>query len=400
VSDLARGSDPVRSRGLVLACITAATFTDLVAYSIAVPVLPDYAARFQASPTVIGFLFASFGVTLLAFSIPMGAISDRIGRKGPMMGALALLTGSTLLFAYSDSLWLLFTARMLQGAADAVAWVVGFALIADLYGPHERGRAMGLVMAGSSFGVILGPFLGGWLYERGGIRLPFLFVAALALLELIVFAGVAPRSRGMGSSVSLRKVMGQRSIVICAIAVIAGSATFGMLEPVVPLWLQTEFRLRPGAIGTVFGAAALASTLMHPVYGQLSDRWGGWRLMMTGLTLSALILPILSLATGSRTAAITMVPLWAVLGLIVTPSLAFMAQATAAAGLEAYGVVYGVYNVAWAVGLMSGPALGGFLFERIGFDALVIGWGMMLLTLGAILTRLAPGQSTVDSRQS
>ena len=68
---------------LVLACITTATFTDLVAYSVAVPVLPDFATRFNAGPTTIGLLFASFGVTLLILSIPMGAISDRVGRKGP-----------------------------------------------------------------------------------------------------------------------------------------------------------------------------------------------------------------------------------------------------------------------------------------------------------------------------
>jgi MFS family permease len=45
-------------------------------------VLPDYAARFNAGPTTIGLLFASFGVTLLAVSLPMGVISDRLGRKG------------------------------------------------------------------------------------------------------------------------------------------------------------------------------------------------------------------------------------------------------------------------------------------------------------------------------
>src|SRR5262249_413106 len=152
-------------RSLVLACITTATFTDLVAYSVAVPVLPDFAARFHASPTVIGLLFASFGVTLLALSIPMGAMSDRLGRRVPMIVALALLAGSTLLFAYARSLPMLFAARMLQGAADAMTWVVGFALIADLYGERERGRAMGLSMAGSTLGFIVGPFFGGWLYE-------------------------------------------------------------------------------------------------------------------------------------------------------------------------------------------------------------------------------------------
>ena len=88
----------------MLASITTATFTDLVAYSVAVPVLPDYAVRFNASPTTIGLLFASFGVTLLVLSVPMGAISDRIGRKGPMMFGLALLAASTLAFAYAESL--------------------------------------------------------------------------------------------------------------------------------------------------------------------------------------------------------------------------------------------------------------------------------------------------------
>ena len=171
------------SRSIVLACITTATFTDLVAYSVAVPVLPDYASRFNASPTTIGVLFASFGLTLLVLSIPMGILSDRLGRKGPMIAGLALLAVATLAFAYAESMAMLFVARLLQGAADGMTWIVGFALIADLYGPEERGRAMGLAMAGSSLGIIIGPVLGGWLYEIGGIRLPFLFVAALAVLD-------------------------------------------------------------------------------------------------------------------------------------------------------------------------------------------------------------------------
>src|SRR5438876_10685756 len=152
------------SRAAVVALITCATFSDILAYSVAVPVLPDLSRRLGASPTVIGLLFASFGVTLLTVSIPMGAVSDRIGRKAPMVGGLAALAASTLLFAFADSLPWLFAARLVQGAADAVTWVVGFALIADLYRPDERGRMAGLVMSGTSFAVIVGPTIGGWLY--------------------------------------------------------------------------------------------------------------------------------------------------------------------------------------------------------------------------------------------
>src|SRR5262252_3656304 len=119
------------SRSVALVLVTLATFTDIVVYSICVPVLPDFAHRLGASPTVIGLLFASFGATLLAVSVPMGAMSDRIGRKGPLAAGMLVLAGATVLFARADSLGWLFAARMIQGAADGVTWVVGFALIAD-----------------------------------------------------------------------------------------------------------------------------------------------------------------------------------------------------------------------------------------------------------------------------
>ena len=61
-----------------------------------------------------------------------------------------------------------------------MTWVVGLALIADLYEPAERGRATGIVMSGASSAFMIGPSLGGWLYEAGGARLPFLCVAAMA----------------------------------------------------------------------------------------------------------------------------------------------------------------------------------------------------------------------------
>ena len=58
---------------------------------------------------------------------------------------------------------------------------------------------------------------------------------------------------------------------------------------------------------------------------------------------------------------------WMVVPLAVTPSLAYMAEVTSIDGADAYGVGYGVYNTAWAIGLLIGPALGGFAFERVGF---------------------------------
>ena len=128
------------SRAVVVALMTFATFTDILAYSIAVPVLPHLSRQFGASPTVIGVLFASFGVTLFAISVPMGTFSDRIGRRLPLVGGLLALAAASALFAFAPGMTWLFVARLVQGGADAVTWVVGFALIADLYAAEERGR--------------------------------------------------------------------------------------------------------------------------------------------------------------------------------------------------------------------------------------------------------------------
>jgi DHA1 family solute carrier family 18 vesicular amine transporter 1/2 len=368
------------SRSAAAALVTLATFADLLAYSICVPVLPDFARRLGASASMIGFVFASFGITLLAVSVPMGAISDRIGRKAPLVIGMLALAASTMMFANAASLAALFAARMVQGAADGVTWVVGFALIADRYRPEERGRVMGYVMSGTSLGIMVGPSLGGWLYEAGGVALPFQVVSVIALICAAGFAMLEPRPRGeRGPAPSIWAVMRVTPVTVCAAIVVLTGATVAMLEPVLPLFFDRRFGFTPAQIGMLFGVAAVASTLMPLLYGPMIGRWGARRLTLTGLVLTAAWMPVMAAATSFSTALAIIVVQWIAIALIVTPSLAYMAEVTAFAGGDAYGVGYGIYNTAWGVGLLVGPALGGWLFERVGFAALATGWAIVVI---------------------
>ncbi len=376
------------SRVVAVALVTAATFIDLVAYSIAVPVLPDLGLRLGASPTVIGLLFASFGVTVLGVSLPMGVVSDRIGRKLPMVAGMAALAASSLLLAQADRLPWLFAARLVQGAADAVTWVVGFALIADLYGPDERGRVMGLVMSGANFGFMIGPMLGGWLYEAGGIGLPFVTLAGGAVLVGLGFLWLRlPDTHSVREAVPTRDILRVPAVASCALAVVTAASTMSMLEPVLPLFLSTELHMGPARIGLVFGIAAVASTALHPVFGHLTDRWGGRRLMLVGLLAIGSVLPFLSFSRSFGSAVALYIAEAVSVSLVVTPSLAFMAKAISAAGVQSFGVAYGVYNFAWALGLLAGPAAGGFLYERMGFERLTTIWGPAVIVTTVLLAR-------------
>jgi predicted MFS family arabinose efflux permease len=245
-------------------------------------------------------------------------------------------------------------------------------------------------MSGTSFGLMIGPSLGGWLYETGGMKLPFLTVAALAALAAIGFIWLRlPDAHAAREAVSLRQLLRVRAVAICALTVVVAASTAAMLEPAVSLWLSSDLGLNPARVGVVFGVAAISATAFHPVFGRLSDRWGGRQLTMLGLIVTALMMPLLSRAWDFQSAIFFYVLMGTAIAMVVTPSLAFMAEATSSAGVESFGVSYGVYNFAWGIGLLLGPAIGGFLFEQLGFPRLTLLWMPLVLATTFLLARNA-----------
>src|SRR5689334_8035525 len=169
--------------GLVV--VTLAVFVDMLLYGLAVPIVPGYAATLGASEPAIGVMFGSYALALLIVSPGVGTLSDRVGRRGPIVGGLVWPAVATGLFAFATSYPMLLAARTLQGVAAAATWTAGLALLADLYPPQARGWAMGVALSGMTAGLLLGPPVGGLLYERGSFQLPCLVVAALALLDAL-----------------------------------------------------------------------------------------------------------------------------------------------------------------------------------------------------------------------
>jgi predicted MFS family arabinose efflux permease len=281
-----------------------------------------------------------------------------------------------------------------QGAADGVTWVVGFALIADRYGPVDRGRVMGYVMSGTSVALLLGPSLGGWLYAIGGIELPFVFVGAMSILCAAGFLLIRTTPVAAGRAPSAWTVIRLPTVAECAAYVVVIGSTLAMLEPVLPLFFNRRLGMTPPQIGLLFGAAAAALIVMPIVYGPLTGRWGSRRLVRLGLVLMLAWLPMLALAIGVKSALGLMLTEWIVVPLAVTPSLPYMAEVTSIDGADAYGVGYGVYNTAWAVGLLIGPALGGFFFDRADLTVLLVGWSAVAILVTLVLGRVQSNASS------
>jgi MFS family permease len=103
-----------------------------------------------------------------------------------MLVGLLIFTGSTLMLCLGRTIWLLLGGRILQGAAAAVVWSSGLALLVDTVGNDQIGAAIGWVTLGISIGLFLSPLLGGIVFDRSGFVSVFGIAFALLFLDLLL----------------------------------------------------------------------------------------------------------------------------------------------------------------------------------------------------------------------
>lgn len=149
------------------------------------PVLVIYGQELpDASPTLLGLALGIYGLTQALLQIPLGSLSDRVGRKPVILVGLLVFAGGSVVAAYASSVWWLVIGRALQGAG-AIAGAV-MALLADSTRAEQRTKAMAIVgiSIGASFAValMLGPALAAW----GGLKLVFLATAGLAVVGVLI----------------------------------------------------------------------------------------------------------------------------------------------------------------------------------------------------------------------
>src|SRR5215218_9939564 len=169
-----------------LIVIFTTVFIDLVGFGIVIPVLPFYAEGtiFNATPRIVGLLFASYSIMQLIFSPLLGKLSDRYGRR-PVLLLSIIGTGiGFLVLGFAKTLFMLFLGRILDGITGGNISTAQ-AYIADITTEENRAKGMGLIGAAFGLGFIFGPAIGGIL-SRWGIHVPFFFAAALCFANAIL----------------------------------------------------------------------------------------------------------------------------------------------------------------------------------------------------------------------
>lgn len=281
-----------------LAVLMVAAFIDMLGLLMILPLLPFYAKSLGAGGAVVGLLVSSFSIAQLLSAPVWGRFSDRYGRRPALMVGLGASAVAYVVFAFADSLWLLFLSRIVQGAGGGTVSVIQ-AYVADATRPEDRAKSLGWLSAATNAGVALGPVIGSWV-QFWSKNTPGLVAAALCVVNM-AFAwkylteirkpgGDGAKAAPKGSREAVLRVVSHpsepasRLILIYALAIGAFQGTTAILA----LFLADRFGVTEATIGYFFMYIGVLSVVVRALMlGRLVDAVGEPRLSRVGLLLLA-----------------------------------------------------------------------------------------------------------------
>jgi MFS transporter, DHA1 family, multidrug resistance protein len=263
---------------LVLASLAAVA---PVATDLYLPGFPAIGTSLGAGPSGVQLTLTSFLVGLALGQLVMGPLSDRYGRRAPLVASATVCVVAGVVCAVAPSLPVLVVARAVQGFAGAGGMVIGRAVIADVVTGRAAARAFTLMLTVGGIAPVLAPLVGGLLADPVGWRGMLWTVAGLCAAMLVAVLVVLdethpPERRSTGESSALadmRSVIAHRAY---RGPVLVFACSFGVMMAYIsasPFVYQGVVGLSEVQYGVAFGLNAAGLIAAGYVSSKLVDRW-------------------------------------------------------------------------------------------------------------------------------
>ncbi len=211
-----------------------------------IPLFPAIKAALKLSDTQLGFLGGAVNLTIPIFVFPVAYLIDKYGRKNIIGVMSAVWTACSMLGSIVTGFWPLFFTRLGLGIGEAGFAPGSNAVIADYFPKSKRSTAMGIMNAGSSFGVVLGLLLGGMISAKWGWEKALLLVAipGIALTILTFFIKEKPLAlpaNATANQLPMGKFLKKMFTTPTLLLIYAGTALFVLFVASVNTWNTTLF---------------------------------------------------------------------------------------------------------------------------------------------------------------
>jgi MFS family permease len=368
-------SAPGQPRRVSLLPVFLIVLVDVFGMALVIPLLAIYAETLDATPLQATMLISVYAACQLVSGPIIGHLSDRVGRKPLLLISQVGTFIGFLVMAGAQSLWMLYVARVLDGAT-AGNLSLAQAYISDHTEPSERAKSFGLVGIAFGIGFFIGPSLTGFLAARYGMTTPIYLAAAMSALSILCTAtllkggraehafddtGAVFRWRTYVSYFSrpgLRELLLQYVFFIVSFAVfISGFALFAERR-----FTYQGRPFGPREIGYVFGVVGfLGIILQGGLIGRLVKRFGEPMLVASGF--AALAVGYFGLGIAVSSAALVVTGLLAAYGnSVIRPVLTSLI--TQQAGRHEQGMVLGITQSLMSMASIVAPIASGLLIQH------------------------------------
>ena len=368
--------------------------------------LPTIAEEFNTDLPTIQWVVIIYALTIAALLLPMGRLSDLVGRKKIYIIGMVVLGAGAVLSGLSPALEMMFPSRVLQGVGSAMTQGTGMAIITAAFPANEKGRAIGLFMTMVGVGAVAGPAIGGVVVDAFGWRVVFFLTLPLEVIGIAATTWVmrgwievqetggtrfdwlgAALSTGVLVALMLAMTTGNKAgwlsppiVVAFAVAAVmlaifiwwemrtdapmmdlrlfkGRTFTFGVSAAflmflgssavlfMMPFYLQNVLGYSARTAGFVVVPGALCMAVFGAVSGVLSDRFGRRPFTVGGLSFSAIGLFMLSRVTDDSSLFMVVPALMLMnsgMGIFYSPN---SSSVMATVGQIKYGVVSGFLNL-------------------------------------------------------
>jgi len=191
ISDLTAAPRPeVSSTFLQIAVLAALAATGTLATNILLPSLPQMAASLKVSTASVTSAITIFLAVFAIGQLVVGPVSDRYGRRWPVLTGFAVFLAGSLWCGLATDLPSLLIGRVIQAAGACATSVLSRAIARDLFSGAALARAMALIMIAMAAAPGFSPLLGGALEHYFGWRSEFAFVGVFAALGAVAYGAV------------------------------------------------------------------------------------------------------------------------------------------------------------------------------------------------------------------
>ena len=327
---------------------------------------------------LVGLTLGIFNIVQACFHIPLGRLSDRIGRKPVVLWGLSLFIAGALISAAKDDLLWIAIGRGVMGAGAISAAVSAW--VADLTREQVRTRAMALVGGSIALSFALSLVIAAPIYRVISLSGMFIVLAILGVIAMLVTYYVLPsaHSEVQVQQASLKEVFFRPELMRLNVGVFVLNATQVAMFLVVPR-LLVDAGLPLSSHWEIYLPIVLLSfVLMAPaiIYGEKKQK------LRTVLLLSIVLLLIAEWIFTQANSVMTIATALLVYFVGFNLLEALQPSLVSRFAKESKGTALGIYNTTQSIGLFSGAVIGGYLMDSHGdLSVFVVGAALLVCWL-------------------